>query len=289
MEAAVVPLASTPSMSPVSPASAGPTPVKKVSLTSVWVILGIILGVLVIAIVVFIAIALSKVSSNAKTPTLASANMEVFVPSGRVPSLPKPMTRTIVSEHPLLDVIHNFLSASEADHIVNVATSLGFKDSVVVKPGSGELVTDPTRTSKSVVLPYRHDPIIAGVEARAAKVAGVPDRNLEALQVVKYEPGQFYKAHHDYLPEDTPTVKTQGQRTVTMFVYLNSLPDGESGGGTKFPHLHHTIKPIKGAAALWHNVTPNGLTDVRTLHSGEPLSSGVKYGLNVWFRDRPQR
>ena len=118
----------------------------------------------------------------------------------------------------------------------------------------------------------------------------MPVTFLEHLQLVRYKHGQFYKAHHDYLPL-TPDVEHNGQRTITLFVYLNDLPADERGGGTHFPELRTTIKPSKGKAALWHNVRPDGSVDTRTLHSGESITGAdtVKYGLNVWFRDRPQR
>jgi prolyl 4-hydroxylase len=84
-------------------------------------------------------------------------------------------------------------------------------------------------------------------------------------------------------------VKKNGQRLATMFVYLNDLPPDEDGGGTHFPKLDMTIKPKKGNAAFWMNME-NGKVDPRTLHAGQSVRKpdSVKYGMNIWFRDRAQ-
>jgi prolyl 4-hydroxylase len=116
----------------------------------------------------------------------------------------------------------------------------------------------------------------------------VPLDHFEQLQVVRYEPGQFYKPHHDYLDANLADVKSRGQRAVTVFVYLNNLKEGEEGGGTKFPLLGKTLTPDMGTAAMWWSYTADGKLDEKTLHSGEPVHKSIKYGLNIWARDRPQ-
>ena len=82
------------------------------------------------------------------------------------------------------------------------------------------------------------------------------------MQVLKYEPGQFYRTHHDQNAEPDTLM---GVRLFTFFIYLQT-PEG--GGGTRFPHLDLTISPTKGTALLWPNVLDSDLRkpDMRTNH-----------------------
>jgi prolyl 4-hydroxylase len=43
------------------------------------------------------------------------------------------------------------------------------------------------------------DPVMKRIRDRLAKVTGIPPENSEFVQIVKYEPGQFYRSHHDYV------------------------------------------------------------------------------------------
>jgi prolyl 4-hydroxylase len=199
------------------------------------------------------------------------------------------LKRNVISNSPILHVIENFLSPEEADQVIALAQGR-FKPSEVVPEGNaGDQVVESARTSTSVYLVKSENPLIKSIEERAAKEANLPTSHLERLQVVRYEHGQFYKPHFDYLPVNYDTM-TNGQRAVTIFVYLNTLPTEETGGGTHFPELNVTLKPKQGHAGFWHNMV-NGKEDPRVLHGGETIAhpSTVKYGLNIWFRDRPQR
>ena len=51
--------------------------------------------------------------------------------------------------------------------------------------------------------------------------------------MLKYEPGQFYDVHHDYVAAHA--TMDHGPRVLTMLVYLND--DGLEGGSTRFPNL----------------------------------------------------
>ena len=45
---------------------------------------------------------------------------------------------------------------------------------------------------------YTHEHAQA-VIYRLSNMTGVPETNAEYLQLLRYEEGQFYKAHHDYI------------------------------------------------------------------------------------------
>ena len=43
------------------------------------------------------------------------------------------------------------------------------------------------------------------------------------------------------------------------------------------------------AAAVWWNLDAQGVPDPLTLHAGCPVLGGVKYGMNMWFRERSRK
>jgi prolyl 4-hydroxylase len=130
------------------------------------------------------------------------------------------------------------------------------------------------------------DEVAKRVSARIENVTGIPERNAEYLQLLRYEPGQFYKTHHDYISHDIEW--PAGVRTLTFFLYLN---DVDAGGGTEFPILGFTIQPKKGRAVIWPSVLnedPNAM-DARTDHGALPVEEGIKYGANAWIHQKDMK
>ena len=76
-----------------------------------------------------------------------------------------------------------------------------------------------------------------------------------------------------------------GQRVVTALVWLN---DDYDGGQTAFVHGDLKVKGRKGDAVLWANVTPRGAPQPLSRHAGLPPTSGEKWVLSQWMRNRPQ-
>ena len=114
------------------------------------------------------------------------------------------------------------------------------------------------------------------------------EKNVEPIQLVRYYPGQFFKSHYDYLDRNVDiykeNIEKNGQREFTFFVYLNTIPKNK-GGTTYFPKLDKHFQAKQGQAIFWSNMV-NGEDDPRMLHSGTELFEGVKYGLNVWIREK---
>ena len=92
------------------------------------------------------------------------------------------------------------------------------------------------------------DPVIKSVRHRVANVTGVPISHGEHVQVLRYEPGQFYREHHD---QNALVRSPWGPRLFTFFLYLS---DVEEGGETRFTKLNISVKPRKGSAILWPSV-----------------------------------
>ena len=131
------------------------------------------------------------------------------------------------------------------------------------------------------------DPIVKRVYNRVANVTRVPADNFEYMQMLRYLPCeyaghpdcQFYKRHHDTIPE--LTTMQPGPRVYTFFLYLS---DVEEGGGTKFDG-GFTVQPGKGKAVFWPATleeTPF-VSDDRTHHEALPVLKGIKYAANFWL------
>jgi len=139
---------------------------------------------------------------------------------------------------------------------------------------------DSHRTSTFYSFRKLHDNRISALEQRIATMLGCWVHQIEALQLVRYQPGEFFGIHHDLgnlLEDDTVQLPPKDyackRRLVTMFCYLNTLQEDE-GGCTYFPKCSQLrVKPKRGRAVLWCNITPDGKPDPKTIHAGESVNS----------------
>jgi len=127
------------------------------------------------------------------------------------------------------------------------------------------------------------------LQARMTDWLGVPLGHAEYLILLRYQPGQEYRPHVDYLRAGTyrnlPAPEA-GQRVHTMFVYLDQV---EAGGETEFPRLGKRIRPARGRVVHFTNCGDDGLGDPSTVHAGLPVRAGVKYLATLWTREREYR
>jgi prolyl 4-hydroxylase len=133
------------------------------------------------------------------------------------------------------------------------------------------------------------DPATVVVREKFANLTQIPDDNSEYLQLLRYEVGQFYGSHHDYIGHHKD--RALGPRILTVFLYLN---DVEAGGGTNFPNLGDpaagglTVMPKQGRVLVWPSVigaNPHE-KDGRTQHQALPVEAGIKYSANGWIHLR---
>ena len=194
-------------------------------------------------------------------------------------------------DEPQIILVDNFLTPEECEYIIKIGDPHVKQSEVCGKNGSRP---DKSRTSwtahigKKFINKDKKDPILMGVLEKAARFGKKEVKNIEPIQLVRYKPGQYFKSHYDYLDTRLPmyqrNVEKNGQREMTFFVYLNDVPEG-AGGSTQFTKLNKVFKAKKGQAIFWHN-SKDGKVDPQTLHSGTELKEGIKYGLNIWIRDK---
>jgi prolyl 4-hydroxylase len=193
---------------------------------------------------------------------------------------------------PWMVVFDNAMSGEEADRLVELGGIEGYKPSPsstgkMKEDGTEMANTNKGRTSTNAwcIDECYDDPTARVVMNRIANITGTPEMNSEYLQLLRYEEGQFYTTHNDYIPYQIE--RPQGVRILTFYFYLNDMEE-KAGGGTHFPKLNLTVTPKKGRAVLWPSVLnddPNTV-DARTDHGGMPVHSGVKYGANGWIHQR---
>jgi len=125
-------------------------------------------------------------------------------------------------------------------------------------------------------------PVVQSIARKAENITMIPRQNSEFFQVLRYNVGQYYVRHHDYIfgHLDLPI----GPRLYTFYIYLN---DVEEGGETKFHDINGgvVVKPKRGRVAIWPSVTNDDPSkkEMRTDHEAMKVKKGVKYGANLWL------
>ena len=180
----------------------------------------------------------------------------------------------------------------------------------------GSATVKATRTSRScpliwpqLYLPLMDDPAYKSklesvrdeidltwhLTQRIAQLLDVGEEFIEPFQLVRYQPGEFYKEHHDhgsYYGVDTE------QRPLTLLVFLSDVPSspgvgGEGGGYTKFRAVGDVesggvaVVPRLGDGVLWKNENEHGELLMDAVHEAiPPRENGgniIKYAMNVWI------
>ena len=199
---------------------------------------------------------------------------------------------TYTIDGPWLIMFDNFANEQETNRLIELGGKEGYERSSDVgkqkADGTFENNVNAGRTSTNAWCKgdCSEDSLAKSVMERMAMVTGVPSDNSEYLQLLRYENGQFYQSHNDYIPHQVN--RPCGVRILTFYLYLS---DVEEGGGTNFPNLNMTVTPKRGRAVLWPSVrndSPNS-RDYRTDHQALPVIQGVKYGANAWFHQRDYR
>jgi len=251
-----------------------------------------------------------------------------------------PLTLKVLSCAPRVLETKRFLSPVEAQHLIDLAT--GVKGDVVMKPSTVSASNVKVNNKKKVRggsdarsstggwIHREQDVIVDTIFRRIADLLNVDeqlmrdqdrdqdslendeellpthDRIVEAMQLVRYGPGEEYSAHHDFT---YPSIEDryQPKRYATVLLYLTGEGDvvengvrhstkfgdkGLEGGGTTFPRAVTTdfhdgikIKPQSGKAVVFYDVLPDGNFDQLSQHAGEKVEQGVKYVANVWVWD----
>ncbi len=196
---------------------------------------------------------------------------------------------TVLNEAPMVAVIDEVLDTSQCRAFIELARASMQRAKVSLEDESGFV---EGRTGSNTWLAYDKFEAAREFGERISALVGMPLDNAEAIQVIHYGPGQKYGAHFDAYELGTEKgrrcCKYGGQRLVTCLVYLN---DVEEGGGTRFPKLDVRVSPQAGRMVIFHNVDPADYSQPHpaSLHGGEPVQSGEKWAMNIWFHQATMR
>jgi prolyl 4-hydroxylase len=223
------------------------------------------------------------------------------------------VTMQVVSVTPRVLAMDNFLTLDECQALMSLAAAQGLKGSTLYTGGMAQQQRDvSTRSSTNAWLSRETSALTDRIYRRAAQILKMKESLLqqppfyrdeekeeedrdftqhsiaESLQVVRYQPGEEYSAHHDFV---YPSLRHRYQPTryATLLLYLN---DDFTGGQTNFPrsvnpsqHEGITITPKAGKAVLFYNVLPDGNVDDLSQHRSLPVIKGEKWLANLWIWD----
>jgi prolyl 4-hydroxylase len=199
-------------------------------------------------------------------------------------AVPKPKA---LSASPRVAIVEGFTSRELCDWLIERARPR-MERATTYDSNTGATHSDQSRTNSHCYFRMAEsDLLLHFLRARIAQVTGAPVGALEHSAMLHYRAGEQFFPHFDYLDPSLPGYQEElregGQRTLTLLVYMN---EGFEGGETHFPTAGQRYKGKKGDALFFWNVDWNGAPDQRTLHAGLPPTSGEKWLLSQWIRDR---
>lgn len=191
---------------------------------------------------------------------------------------------------PRIGVIRNFMTPAECAWVIAAGRSRLTAASVYDNDKLGATLVNERSNSNAPFELRFVDIVLVFLHARMAHSMGLPMQLFEPTMLLHYAPGEQFRPHFDYLDPEKPGLAAEieqgGQRIVTFLVYLNQEFDG---GETAFPRLDFKFKGNTGDALAFANVDPSGAPDPRTLHAGLAPTSGEKWLLSQWIRNRTAR
>ncbi|MFJ7364405.1 2OG-Fe(II) oxygenase [Peribacillus frigoritolerans] len=177
-------------------------------------------------------------------------------------------------EEPLIVVLENVLSDEECDGLIELSKDKMNRSKI----GATHEVND-IRTSSSMFFQENEYDIITKIEKRISTIMNIPVEHGEGIQILKYTPGQEYKAHFDFFKSSS--IAAKNNRISTIILYLN---DVEHGGETFFPELNFSVFPRKGMAVYFEYFYNDKNLNELTLHGGAPVVTGEKWVATQWMR-----
>lgn len=208
---------------------------------------------------------------------------------------------------PLILEVSSFFSPEECAHVIKKAephvekSGVSHMDHDVGKPAANW-------RSSSTYFMQSDDALLQRLDRRVSALTRQDVQNQEWVQVLRYEIGERYAAHHDSFDirmykanEDVKRMTEDGlfNRLATVFIYLT---DVEEGGETYFPRAGGlpqptdfedctrgvAVSPQQGRIIIFYSLDATGGLDQYSLHGGCAVKKGTKWSANKWIWNRPR-
>ena len=180
-----------------------------------------------------------------------------------------------ISDAPYAFMVESLLTREECAYLVQVAQEL-FEPSMVFDEAH-QLVRDTIRTSDGATIQWAmEDPAVHAINRRIAAATRTAYDAGEALQLLRYSPGQEYRPHFDWLSN------APNQRLWTALLYLN---EDYGGGETAFVRTDIKVKGRTGDMLVFSNADKDGNGDPLAEHAGLPVTSGTKLLATRWIHE----
>lgn len=176
-------------------------------------------------------------------------------------------------------VYANYISDEEIEYLKEFFEKNNNGQSVIQQDG-GPATDNLVRVSETAWLDTVGDKVARSLADRCLKLIDRPIQNCEALQIVKYKRGGFFKVHQDAIT--VPYVENQ-----RMYTFMFCLNDDFKGGQTTFPVLNKTYKLKKGDMLFFNCLDNYGMLTEKSLHGGLTVRSNEKWIANLWVRTYP--
>jgi prolyl 4-hydroxylase len=159
---------------------------------------------------------------------------------------------------------------------------------LVYDAAHGKDIADHMRTNTAAGFDLMTaDLVQVALQFRMAMSVGLPIDNMEGPTVLHYEVGEEITNHYDFLNPRSANyedeIRRRGERIITFLVYLN---DDYGGGETEFPKLGIRHKGQRREGLMFVNALPSGPPDMRMVHAGTPPTSGEKWIVSQFIRNR---
>ena len=224
------------------------------------------------------AAALDRLEAEARQVAERRATLELLQ-AMRLDSSGNPETvpeAKVLSQRPIARMFEALLTPAECAYLMRVADPL-FRPSMVYDR-LGREVRDTIRTSDGAGFNWLlEDPAIHAMNRRIAAATNTNYKQGEALQVLRYSPGQEYRPHFDYLEG------VENPRPWTALIYLN---DDYEGGATRFVNTGLQVRGRTGDVLVFGNAASDGTKEPLAEHAGMPVLAGTKYLATRWIRER---
>ncbi|MGI9389894.1 MAG: 2OG-Fe(II) oxygenase [Boseongicola sp.] len=194
------------------------------------------------------------------------------------------MRGQLLNLNPLVAVYDDVFDSTIATAAINAGedrleqAAYGTDDGIVI----GE-----KRTNMQASIDQWEVPELTDLVSRLSTIVRLPPENAETTKLLRYEGEQFFDVHVDSF-HDIPTyadeLKKGGQRLFTTLCYLSEV---EGEGQTAFPNLKIAVTPTLGRVLVFANTIPGqNVPHPDATHVGFSATSGLKWVLSVWWRER---